>query len=94
MSQFPTKYSANSGGSQPRFPGTRKSVEKSHAAAFALSLSVAYPTRENTIFLPQIAHQNAYALSMNAAIPDEETIVDLIRKAHSETLNLANTLKM
>lgn len=74
--------------------GTRKSVEKSHAAAFALSLSMAYPTRENTIFLLQIAHQNAYALSMNAAIPDEETIVDLIRKAHSETLNLAHTLKM
>ncbi len=74
--------------------GTRKSVEESHATAFALSLSVAYPTWENTVVLLQIAHQNAYALSMNAAIPDEETIADLIRKAHNEMLNLVHTLKV
>ena len=67
---------------------TRKTLEQSHLAAFALSLTVAYPTLENTTVLLQIAHQNAYALSMNAAIPDEETILDLIRKAQNQMLNL------
>ena len=48
---------------------TRKSVEQNHGAAFALSLSIAYPTSENIQALLQTAHQKALALSLNAAIP-------------------------
>ena len=68
--------------------GIRRSIENAHADAFGLSLSVAYPTMENTEMLLQIVYQEAYALAINAAIPTKETIRDLIRKAHAEMLSL------
>jgi large subunit ribosomal protein L10 len=68
--------------------GTRRSVEQNYGEAFALSLSVAYPTPENTVSLLQIAHRNAFALSLNAAAPTKETIADLIRKANAEMSSL------
>jgi large subunit ribosomal protein L10 len=71
---------------------TRQDVEDAHANAFALSLSIAYPTTENITVLLQIAHREAYALSMNAAVPTKETITDLIRKAHMEMLSLSSRL--
>ena len=67
---------------------TRNSLKQSHGEAFALSLSIAYPTSENIIILLQTAHQKAFALSLNAAVPTKETIADLIRKAHTEMLSL------
>jgi large subunit ribosomal protein L10 len=70
--------------------GTRKSFEQSHGEAFALSLSIAYPTSENIAVLLQTAHQKAVALSLNAAVPTKETIADLLRKAHTEMLSLNN----
>jgi len=72
---------------------TRRSVENAHADAFALSLSIAYPTMESTSMLVRIAHQEAYALTINAAVPTRETIEDLIRKAHAEMLSLSNCVK-
>jgi len=71
---------------------TRQSIENAHADAFALSLSIAYPTLENIEMLVQIAHQEAYALAINAAVPTKETITDLIRKAHFEMLTLSSRL--
>lgn len=70
--------------------GTRKNVESAFADAFALSLSVAYPTEDNMVTLLQIAHREAYSLSVNAAAPTKETIEDLIRKAHMEMLSLSS----
>jgi len=70
--------------------GTRSSLEQSHGEAFALSLSIAYPTPENMAVLLQTAHQKAFTLSLNAAVPAKETIADLLRKAHTEMLNLNN----
>jgi large subunit ribosomal protein L10 len=70
--------------------GTRKSVESAFADAFALSLSVAYPTEESMVALLQIAHREACSLSVNAAVPTKETIGDLIRKAHMEMLSLSS----
>jgi len=67
---------------------TKQTVEKSHAYAFALSITIAYPTKENMMTLLQLAHQKAYALSINATVPTKETIADLIRKAHAEMLSL------
>ncbi|MBN1244219.1 50S ribosomal protein L10 [Candidatus Bathyarchaeota archaeon] len=67
---------------------TRKSIEQSNSEAFALSLSIAYPTSENMTMLLQIAHKEAFALSLNAAVPTKETIADLVRKAHTEMLSL------
>ncbi len=70
--------------------GTKRSVESAHADAFALSLSIAYPTRDNIVALLQVAHREAHALSLGAAIPTKATIVDLIRKAHMEMLSLSS----
>jgi large subunit ribosomal protein L10 len=70
--------------------GTRKNVESAFADAFALSLSVAYPTEDSMVALLQIAHREAYSLSVNAAVPTKETIEDLIRKAHMEMLSLSS----
>jgi large subunit ribosomal protein L10 len=68
--------------------GTRKIIELSNSEAFALSLSIAYPTKENINSLLQTAHQKAFALSLGAAIPTKETIGDLIRKANTEMTSL------
>jgi large subunit ribosomal protein L10 len=70
--------------------GTRKSLEQNHGEAFALSLSIGYPTPENIAVLLQTAQQKAFALSLNAAVPTKETIADLLRKAHAEMLSLSN----
>jgi large subunit ribosomal protein L10 len=72
---------------------TRKSVEQSNAEAFALSLSIAYPTSENIVTLLQFAHQKAFALSLGAAVPTKETIEDLIRKAQTEMLSLNSAVE-
>jgi large subunit ribosomal protein L10 len=69
---------------------TRKTVESAYADAFALSLSVAYPTADSMVALLQVAHREAYALSIGAAVPTRETIEDLVRKAHAEMLSLSS----
>jgi large subunit ribosomal protein L10 len=71
----------------------RKSFEQSHGEAFALSLSIAYPTTENMVMLLKTAHQKAFALSLNAAVSTKETIADLVRKAHTEMLSLNNAVE-
>ena len=71
----------------------RKSFEQNHGEAFALSLSIAYPTTENMVMLLQTAHQKAFALSLNAAVPTKETIADLVKKAHTEMLSLNNAVE-
>jgi len=73
--------------------GMYKNVEQSHREAFALSLSIAYPTPENITMLLQTAHQKAFALSLNAAVPTKETIADLVKKAHTEMLSLNNAVE-
>ena len=68
--------------------GTKHDVKNAYAEAFALSLSISYPTKENMVALLQIAHKEAYALSLGAAVPTKETIEDLLRKANAEMLSL------
>lgn len=70
--------------------GTRQNVERAYADSFALSLTIAYPTKENMETLLAVAHREAYALSIGAAIPTKETVEDLIRKAHAEMLSLSS----
>lgn len=72
--------------------GMKQTVGSAHAEAFALSLSIAYPTTESIVPLLQVAHREAYALSINAAVPTKDTIEDLIRKAHAEMLSLSSRL--
>jgi large subunit ribosomal protein L10 len=72
---------------------TRKSIEQIQQDAFALSLTIAYPTTENIDALLQTAHQEAFILALNAAVPTKETISDLIRKAHTEMLSLNNVVE-
>ena len=68
--------------------GTKHSLEQSFSQAFALSVSVAYPTVENINTLLQTVHQQAFALSLNAVFPTKETVPDLIRKANAEMTSL------
>jgi large subunit ribosomal protein L10 len=67
---------------------TRNNLITSHKEAFALSIEIAYPTKENTEILLQSAHKQAYILSLNAAIPNKTNIKELILKAHNEMLSL------
>ncbi len=69
--------------------GTKKQFEAAQTDAFKLSISVAYPTKDNIQALIQITIQEAYALSLGAAIPTKETLKDLIRKAYAEMLSLS-----
>ncbi|MDH5376348.1 MAG: 50S ribosomal protein L10 [Candidatus Bathyarchaeota archaeon] len=71
---------------------TKQSIEDAHADAFALSLTIVYPTSQNIQMLVQVSHHEAYALAINAVIPAKETIRDLIRKAHVEMLSLSSRL--
>ena len=73
--------------------GTRKSLEQSNSEAFALSLSIVYPTSENIRALLQTAHQKAIALAVGAAVPTKETIGDLIRKANAEMASLNSAVE-
>jgi large subunit ribosomal protein L10 len=73
--------------------GTRRSVEQGHCDAFALSLSIAYPSPDNITALLQTAHQKAFALALSAAVPTKETIADLLRKAHMEMLSLNSAVE-
>ena len=70
----------------------RRNLETAYADALAISLSCAYPTRENVSMLIQIIHREAYTLAVNTAVPTSETIADLIRKAHAEMLSLSSGL--
>jgi large subunit ribosomal protein L10 len=72
---------------------TRKSLEQSNGEAFALSLSIVYPTSENIRALLQSAHQKAIALSVGAAVPTKDTIGDLIRKANAEMTSLNSAVE-
>jgi large subunit ribosomal protein L10 len=72
--------------------GIKQEIENAQCDAFALSVGIAYPTRENTVVLLQVAHREACALSINATIPTKETIKDLIRKAHMQMLSLSGRL--
>jgi len=71
----------------------KRSIKNAHADAFGLSLSVAYPTKENTETLVKVAHQEAYALAISAVISAKETIKDLIRKSHAQISSLTNYLR-
>jgi large subunit ribosomal protein L10 len=71
---------------------TEQNIEQAHSSAYALSLSIAYPTSENAVTLLQIAHREAYSLSLNAPVPTKESMADLIRKAHMEMLSLSSRL--
>jgi len=71
---------------------TKQDIGFAQAEAFALSLSIAYPTADSITALLQVAHREAYALSINAAVPTKDTIEDLIRKAHTEMLSLSSRL--
>ena len=73
--------------------GIRQSIKQNSSAAFALSLSIGYPTKDNISALLQTAHQKAFALSLGAAVPTKENIGDLIRKANAEMTSLNTAIE-
>jgi large subunit ribosomal protein L10 len=72
---------------------TRKSIEQSNAAAFALALGIAYPSKDTIKPLLQQAHQKAVALAVGAAIPTKDTIAELLRKANAEMTSLSGAVE-
>ena len=72
---------------------TKKTVETNHQEAFALALSIGYPSKDTIKPLLQQAHQKAISLSLGASIPTKETIADLIRKANSEAACINEKVK-
>jgi large subunit ribosomal protein L10 len=72
---------------------TRKSVEQSNQEAFALAMSISYPTKETIKPLLQSAHQKAMALAISAAIPTKDTIGDLIRNANMQMSSLSDAVE-
>ncbi len=73
---------------------TRTSLGQSFGEAFALSLAIAFPARENVAALLQLAHQRAFSLALTAAVPTKETIGDLIRKADAQMTSLSNAIEI
>jgi large subunit ribosomal protein L10 len=67
---------------------TKKSVEQSNQEAYALAMSISYPSKDTIKPLLQMAHQKALALGVSAAIPTKDTIGDLIRKANAQMTSL------
>ncbi len=72
---------------------TKKDFGQGFGEAFALSLEVAFPTKENLTTILQLANQKAIALSINAAISTKETMPDLIRKANAEMESLNSAIE-
>jgi large subunit ribosomal protein L10 len=71
---------------------TKRSVEQSNQEAFALALSISYPSKDTIKAILQNAHQKALALAVSAAIPTKETIGDLIRKANMQMTSLSGAV--
>jgi large subunit ribosomal protein L10 len=71
---------------------TKQNIEHARLDVFALSLGIAYPTKDNVVMLLQIAHQKTHALAVNATIVTKETAMDLVRKANMEMLSLSSRL--
>ena len=72
--------------------GLRQTISEAYQAAFNLSLNAAYPTRENTALLLQIAHARAFSLAVAASWPSRETLGYLLAKAEAEASALARAL--
>lgn len=71
---------------------TEASIQNAHSNAFALSITMAYPTTENVEMLVQLAHQQAYYLAMDTAMPTSETVGELFRRAHVEMLTISRKI--
>jgi large subunit ribosomal protein L10 len=71
----------------------KQDIERAYADSLALSVTIAYPTRDSIATLLQVAHREAFALSINGAIPTKETVQDLVRKAYVEMESLNNSIK-
>ncbi len=66
----------------------KRNVQEANAAAFNLSLNVAFPIAENIELLLQSAFQQAFNLSLSAVFPTKETVPVLLKKAYIEALSL------
>jgi large subunit ribosomal protein L10 len=69
-------------------PGTLKTLQANQSEAFALAISIAYPTPETIRTLLQTAQQKATALSIAAGIVTKDTVTDFLRKANAEMESL------
>ena len=68
--------------------GTLKNLQANQSEAFALAISIAYPTRDTIRLLLQTTNQKATALSLAAGIVTKDTVADLLRKASAEMESL------
>ncbi|MFW5946357.1 MAG: 50S ribosomal protein L10 [Candidatus Natronoplasma sp.] len=65
-------------------------LKDSAASAFALSVGISYPTRENITTLVSKSSSDAMSLAFNADIINEETIVPILSQVSSNMMALAS----
>ena len=69
-----------------------KDLKDSAASAFALSVGISYPTRENITTLISKSSRDAMSLAFNADIINEETIRPILSQVSSNMMALASKL--
>ncbi len=67
-------------------------IKDGASSAFALSVGISYPTRENISTLVSKSQGDAMSLAYNADIINEETIDSIVAEAHGNMLGLASEL--
>ncbi len=67
-------------------------LKDSAASAFALSVGISYPTRENITTLVSKSSSDAMSLAFNADIINEETIRPILSQVSSNMMGLASKL--
>jgi len=65
-------------------------LKDSAASAFALSVGISYPTKENITTLVSKSSRDAMSLAFNADIINEETIVPILSQVSSNMMALAS----
>ncbi len=69
-------------------------IKEAYAAAFSLSVSIGYPTKENMAALLSRAHASAAALAENTGIITKDTVTPLIARAYGTAKHLKDKLKI
>ncbi|MBS3816050.1 MAG: 50S ribosomal protein L10 [Candidatus Thermoplasmatota archaeon] len=67
-------------------------IKRGASSAFALSMSVSYPTEENIVTLVSQSQGDAMSLAFNADIINEETIKPLLSQVSQNMMSLASKL--
>ncbi len=72
--------------------GFVQDIKDGASSAFALSVGISYPTRENIAALVSKSQSDAMSLAFSTDVINEETIEPIVSEAHSNMMGLASKL--